>query len=66
MEEEHPPGHEERDRRYCPECGPEAGYMDSLSFLGERPDGYFCTRCGGCYAEGIDGDLRRLAVMLWI
>ncbi len=51
--EEYPP-------RYCPECGPEAGYMDILLFMGVQADGYVCRKCKGLY-DDVDGKLKRLA-----
>ncbi len=57
------PRTEEYPPRYCPECGPEAGYMDVLLFMGVQPDGYVCQKCKGFYHE-VDGDLKRLAQVI--
>ena len=54
--EEYPP-------RYCPECGPDPGYMDVLLFLGNQPDGYVCKGCKGLYTE-IDGELKRFGTVI--
>lgn len=35
--------------RYCPDCGPGAGYMQVLVFMGITPDGYVCKSCEGLY-----------------
>ena len=56
-------GMEEYPTRYCPECGPDAGYMDVLMFLGIQPDGYVCISCGGLY-NTVDGNLKRLATVI--
>ena len=64
MEEKHPPKLEKHLPRYCPNCGPEAGYMDILSFLGTKSDGYFCPKCKGYFVDDIEGDLRNLMVIV--
>jgi hypothetical protein len=49
--------------RDCPDCGPEADYMNVLMFLGIQPDGYVCKRCKG-YFDEFDGELKKLAVVI--
>jgi hypothetical protein len=63
MPQEIPPVIEEYPPRYCPECGPEAGYMGTLLFLGIQPDGYVCKSCNG-YFDEIDGQLKHLAMVI--
>jgi hypothetical protein len=54
---------EEYPSRYCPECGPEAGYMDVLLFMGVQADGYVCLKCKGLYDQ-VEGNLKRLAQVI--
>ena len=63
MTEKSSSGLEDYPPHYCPECGPDAGYMSILLFLGIHPDGYVCRSCKGYYAE-VQGELKRLAVVI--
>ena len=58
-----PTGIEEYPPRHCPECGPEAGYMDVLLFMGVLADGYVCLRCKGLY-DDVDGKLKKVAEVI--
>lgn len=48
--------------RYCPECGPDAGYMQVLLFLGIEPDGHVCKSCNGLY--DLEEGRKRLATVI--
>jgi hypothetical protein len=63
MTEKLPPQFEKYPPRHCPDCGPEAGYMDVLLFMGVLADGYVCQRCKGLY-DAVDGKLKRLAQVI--
>jgi len=58
-----PPNLKDYPPRYCPDCGPEPGYMNVLMFLGVQPDGYVCKKCRG-YFDEIDGKLKKLGIVI--
>ena len=50
--------------RCCPECDQETGYINVLMLLGIQRDGYVCKRSKS-YFDEIDGELKKLAVVIW-
>jgi len=63
MDQETLPKIEDYPPRYCPDCCPEAGYINMLFFLGIQPDGYVCKSCTG-YSGEFDDELKKLAVVI--
>jgi len=52
MDENNEPGRKLEDypMRYCPVCGPGAGYMGVATYHGE-PYGYYCRKCLKVYGR---------------